>query len=160
MKRWKASLFRGCPRRRSTCCQCAIIKSEYVKLVMHKNTMLIFFVQYKTEILLFFDTWLYYCCYVIIKIYHHDITILKAQNKNLVLQKKTLCWQTCRKQFIMHEKVLLVDQNKVSCQKQTNKHTKTTTTITRTTTKQVSTGRWNVSCPKMLLFLSWTAPHT
>ena len=37
MKRWKVSLFRGRPRRRSTCCHCAVMKSEYVKFVMHRK---------------------------------------------------------------------------------------------------------------------------
>ena len=89
MKRWKVSLFRGRPRRRSRCCQCAIMKSEYVKFVMYKKTMLIFLCN--TKMNFFFDTWLYFWCYVIIKIYHHDITVLKAENQNLVLQKKTFC---------------------------------------------------------------------
>ena len=90
MKRWTVSLFRGLPRRRSTCCQCAIIKSEYVKFVMHKKTMLIFWATQKWNFTFFWHVViLLLSCRI--KIHHHDITVLKAQNKNLVLQKKTLC---------------------------------------------------------------------
>ena len=61
----------------------------------------------KMKIFFFFVTWFYFWCYVIIKIYHHDITVLKAENKNLVLQKKTLCLKKsscCTKKCFMSAK--------------------------------------------------------
>ena len=90
MKRWTVSLFRGLPRRRRTCCQCPIIKSEYVKFVMHKKMRLIFCATQKWNFTFFWHVVILLLSYRI-KIHHHDITVLKAQNKNLVLRKKTLC---------------------------------------------------------------------
>ena len=52
MKRWKVSLFRGRPRRRSIYCR-AITTSEYVKFVMHKKMMLIFLCNTKMKFYLF-----------------------------------------------------------------------------------------------------------
>ena len=45
----------------STCCQRAIMKSEFVKFVIHKKMMLIFLCN--TKMIFFFDTWLYFWWY-------------------------------------------------------------------------------------------------
>ena len=65
-------------------------KSEYVKFVMRKK-----------EILIFFDSRLYFCRYMIINMYHNHMTVLKDQNKNLVLHTEQLY---VSKKMMLHKK--------------------------------------------------------
>ena len=49
----------------------------------------------------FFETRFYFCRYMIIKMYRNHMTVLKAQNRNLVLHTKQLY---VNKKLILHKK--------------------------------------------------------
>ena len=75
------------------------------------------------EVYLFFNTWLYFCCYVTIKIYRHDITfqtmskikiwcctkIILCWNKKIDVAQKVICFRQ-KRALILHEKVFDVNK--------------------------------------------------
>ena len=88
-------------------------KNWYKKFVKDKKGNY-FFVSQKNEIFFFFDTWLYFCCYAITKIYQkYTITLYSKQcpKQNFDVARKTIF---CRnKKFEVAQDVIWCRQKQV-----------------------------------------------
>ena len=119
MKRRKVSLFQGHPQRRSTCCQCAIMKREYIKFVMHKKTMLIFLCNTKMIFFWHVVIFLMLCNNKNISPWHNSFKSRKQKfgvaEKNLMFKKKLMLhenWSGVYKNKPRLHKELLCDDKK------------------------------------------------
>ena len=96
-------------------------KNWYKKFVKDKKGNY-FFVSQKNEIFFFFDTWLYFCCYAITKIYQkYTITLYSKQcpKQNFDVARKTIFCRNKtssgvdKNKLMLHENFFYVKQKKV-----------------------------------------------
>ena len=65
-----------------------------IKNLWYTKSEIIFLCHTKMKFY-FFDTWLYFCCYVTTKIYHHGIILNNVRNKSSVLLEKQFFVEFC-----------------------------------------------------------------
>ena len=112
----------------------------------------------KRKVYLFFDTWLYFCCYVTIKIYHHERC---PKQKFGVAQKIILCWN---KKFDVAQKVILFGQKCVDVARNSVFHVSKKKLMLHKKVFRVDKNKMmlhqNIFWPQNSYYFFWTARHS